>query len=126
VVPKGCWRLFGKCLKAIGDLPLQQCFQSSRYTKENAQMKVEACWVHFPPGLLPTVSAHISGNFCFPQSTAVLLNFNSFRDNKNVKALSGSTPIFALSNPQTGATIPLNTFVVNNHQIPFLFNTYGC
>jgi hypothetical protein len=68
-----------------------------------------------PLGLMPTMSPHILGIFClFPQSTAVFIklkyNFETWL--KNLKAISSSSPIFALSNyttfsqTKTGATVP--------------------
>jgi hypothetical protein len=68
---------------------------------------------------MPTVSPQISGNFClFPRSTAVFieLKYDLEKKHKNLKAITGSSPIFALSNyttfnqTQTGATVPLKTF----------------
>jgi hypothetical protein len=56
----------------------------------------------------------MSGIFClFPQTTPVIINSIKIRKHKKkLKALSGSSPIFALSNyttfdqTQTGATVP--------------------
>jgi hypothetical protein len=56
-----------------------------------------------PLGLMSTVSPHISDIFCLnPQSMAVLLNFNTiWRHNNILKAVNGSSAIFALSNYAT-------------------------
>ncbi len=96
--PKGNWRLFGKCLKGIGDIfsnayriaeTLWKCPNKSGdqtdefHSGSSANRKQEN-----PLSLMPTVSPHISGIFClFPWSVQVLLNLNTiWTHNKKLKS----------------------------------------
>jgi hypothetical protein len=65
--------------------------------------------------LMPTVSPHISGDFSEIQFGEIT---------KNLKAISSSSPVFALSNyttvsqTQTDATVPLNrVYIVNVYNV---------
>jgi hypothetical protein len=119
---KSSWRPFEQNLKDIGNF------------LGNTQRGEVTRWVHFPPDLQPigNLRKHSRPN-AHRASTSlrhflfISLKHSGFiklkkiwRHKVNLKAISGSSPIFALSNyttssqTQTGATVPLTIHLLDH------------
>jgi hypothetical protein len=129
--PKSSWRPFEQNLKDIGD------------SLGNTQRGLETRWVHFSPDLqlIGNLRKHSRPNahrastylrhflFISLKRSGFIKLKKIWRHKINLKAISGSSPIFALSNyttssqTQTGATVPLTIHPSGHTVRPLLDQT---